>query len=121
MRRTSVTISNAGSLGSGSSANVKLTKGVLALNSANTYNAWATTLAGGYLRNRIGNSTYAGNITVSANSGMGSNGTNTLNITGTVDLGNNTLTASPRSKRKYHVWQYDFRHRQYNIRSRHWC
>jgi len=90
-------VSNAGALGPATST-VKLTKGVAGLSAVagTTYNAWPTTFAGGILRLRItGTSTYAGNGTLTANTDFATIAGATLNYSGTIDLGSNTLNLAP--------------------------
>lgn len=92
-------VSNAGALGPATST-VKLTKGVAGLSAlaGTTYNAWPTTFAGGILRLRItGTSTYAGNGTLTANTDFATIAGATLNYSGTIDLGANTLALAPAS------------------------
>lgn len=104
-----IILNNAAALGTASSI-VKLTSGVLNLgHSAGTspsynpisYNAWATELAGGTIRARLGHSTWNGALTVTANSILTTRAATDarllLSATGTINLNDKTLTLSSAS------------------------
>jgi autotransporter-associated beta strand protein len=96
-----IIIDSAGALGAAASP-VKFTTGVINLGNVDgvnrTYNAWTTTLAGGTIRGRFGNSTLTGPVTLTANSGMesraGTNAKLTLSSAATINLNGNTLKLS---------------------------